>query len=279
MKTPIVFSFAREQSVFMTAIMGLMTFLGVLAFGVAISIGTAVVRWNAQWDLIATVQVTKSDNAAVVQKVLNENKSKIASVNEISTDEMNRILRPWVSNGGTALANYMPKMWEVKFTTRDNMRHVADAIAPYGRFLTHADAVKTSVSAGWRMVFIAAIILAMAIGAITICVSYIARNTAMLHRRELEILNQVGATDAFIAKQMQVIVAKICVGAGAIGFIAASIVLCLIIWAARAARVGLMAMIGISGAGWLAIFIATVLIIVFAIWMTRRTTLKILQRN
>ena len=34
MKTPIVFSLVREQSVFMTAIMSLLSFLAVLALGV-----------------------------------------------------------------------------------------------------------------------------------------------------------------------------------------------------------------------------------------------------
>ncbi len=49
MKRTTVFSLVREQSVFMTAIMGLLTFLAVMALGIAIAIGTGVSRWNTQW--------------------------------------------------------------------------------------------------------------------------------------------------------------------------------------------------------------------------------------
>ena len=39
MKRPIVFSLFREQTVFMTAVMGIMTFLAVMAVGISVAIG------------------------------------------------------------------------------------------------------------------------------------------------------------------------------------------------------------------------------------------------
>jgi cell division protein FtsX len=126
---------------------------------------------------------------------------------------------------------------------------------------------------------ISAMMLALVLATITICVSYITRNTAMLHRRELEILNQIGAHDSFVARQMQIIVAKICAAAGAVGFLVAAPLLLLIISAAQSARVGLMATIGLSGWGWGLLALTPVAIIIFAIWITRKTTLKILENN
>lgn len=121
------------------------------------------------------------------------------------------------------------------------------------------------------------LILILTIGAIGASISFIAKNTAMLHRRELEILNQIGASDSFVARQMQIIVAKISLIAGAIGFMAAAPVLLLIISAAHSARVGLMAMINISGIGWISLVLLPILIVMFAIRITRRTTLHILK--
>ena len=276
MKRATVFSLVREQSVFMTAIMGLLSFMAVLALGVAISIGTGVMRWNAQWDLYATVQVTNQKNESDVAKILNTNASKIETMREITNDEMSRLMRPWVS-GGSTLKNYLPKMWEVRFKSESDLNEISDKVAPYGRFLTHADALQTPMSAGWKMAFIAGLIFALTLGAIAVCVSYIARNTAMLHKRELEILNQIGATDSFIARQMQIIVTSICVASGAIGFLAATPVLLLVLSAAHSARIGLMAMLAITGGGWLCLALLPVLITIFALWMTRRTTLKILR--
>lgn len=278
-KRPIVFSLVHDQSVFMTAIMSLLTFLAVVAFGICLAIGTGVTRWNAQWDLFATVQIMDSDNNDRIKKILDENADKIAKTTEISAEEMRDLLGPWMSGGGNALERYLPKMYELQFNTTADLEHVGEQISPHARFLTHAQALKTSTSAGWKMIAIASFILVLALGTIGICISYIARNTAMLHKRELEILNQIGATDGYITNQMQIIIAKICTVAGGAGFIVATPVLLMILWAAHSARVGLMAMLDISGGGWIALILLPVAIVAFAIWITRRTTLDILKNS
>ncbi len=278
MKTPIVFSLVRDQSLFMTAIMSLLTFLSVLALGIALSIGTGVMRWNAQWDLFATVQVMKSENAAPTKKIIDANRDKFESVTQVSRADMESMLRPWISDGAN-LANYLPQMYELKFKNRADMAPIGEQLSKKARFLTHAQALKTSMSAGTRMIWISGLVLALILGAIGVCISYIARNTALLHRRELEILNQIGAHDSFVARQMQLIVSKICITAGGIGFIAAAPVLLLILAAARSARVGLMAMMGLSGGAWIALILLPVMIIIFAIWITKKTTLAILKNS
>lgn len=98
----------------------------------------------------------------------------------------------------------------------------------------------------------------------------------MLHKHELEILNQVGATDSFIAKQMQIIVAKISGIACFIGFIVATPILLLILTTAHSARIGLLATLTLSGNAWLALFGLTLSIMIFSVYITKKTTLKIL---
>ncbi len=278
MKRPIVFSLFREQSVFMTAVMAIMTFLAVMALGISIAIGTGVARWNRQWNLYATVQVTGTENADAVKKVLNENKDKLAEVREISNGEMSDLMRPWISGGNNVLEKYLPKMFEVKFKSESDIKAIRESVGTRGRFITHTDALRPSISAGWKMVAILSVVLAIIIATIGICISFIARNTAILHKRELEILNQVGASDSFVTRQMQIIVAKICMTACSIGFIAAVPILFAIIAVAHSARVGLMAIIGISGGGWLTLVMVPIAIIIFAILITKRTTLKILNQ-
>lgn len=278
-KKPIVFSLIHEQSIFMTAIMALLTFLAVLSLGIALSIGTGVIRWNTQWDLFATVQIMDTKNEKIIEKILNENKEKIIETNEVTTEQMKNLMRPWISGGGDVLKKYLPKMYEIKFKTDSDLEQLGKKIGKHARFLTHAQALKSSTSAGWKMIFISAFVLIMTLGAIGICISYIAKNTALLHRRELEILNQIGASDNFVARQMQKIIAKISIIASATGFLIATPVLLLIISTAHSARVGLMAMIDISGHGWLILMLVPIAIIIFAILITKRTTLNILKNN
>ena len=99
----------------------------------------------------------------------------------------------------------------------------------------------------------------------------------MLHKHELEILNQVGATDKFIARQMQIIVTKISTLACLIGFVVAAPILVLILASARSARVGLLATLSLSGNAWLALFLLIIAIIVFSVYITKKTTIKILS--
>lgn len=276
MKKPVVFSLVHEQSVFMTIIMSLLTFLSVLALGICLSIGTGVMRWNNQWELFATVQITNHDKQDTIKQILATHADKIDTVTEISDAQMNELMSPWISDGGV-LQNYLPKMWELKFKNQSDMDTVGAEISKVAKFLTHATALKPSTDAGWYMIMMTALILMMTMSAIGICISYIARNTAMLHRRELEILNQIGASDNFVARQMQVIVGRICIIACGIGFICAAPILLLMLSAAHSTRVGLMAMMGLSGPGWLTLAALPIAIIIFAIWVTRRTTIKILN--
>lgn len=276
---PVVFSLFREQSVFMTAVMGFMTFLAVMALGISISIGTGVLRWNRQWDLFATVQVTGDDNFNAVKKILGENNSGVANVREIERDEMARLMAPWIRGGNSALEKYLPRVVEVEFKSPDAMEPIRNTITKHGRFISHGSALRPTISAGWKLVAILTLVLGLIVGTIGMCISFIAKNTAVLHRRELEILNQIGASDSFVVRQMQIIVAKICVVACGIGFVAAVPVLGIILAVAHSARVGLMAMMAVPGAGWIVLGLVPIAILVFAIYITRRATRKVLNQQ
>lgn len=277
-KKPVVFSLIREQSMFMTAIMSLLSFLSILALGVALAIGTGVMRWNNQWELFATVQVTDAKKIDSVKKIIDKNSDKIESTTQITTQQMQDLMAPWVS-GGNAIKNYLPTMWEIKFKSKSDLNDFGKQVATDARFLTHASALQSATSAGWKMILMSSFILILMLGSIGFCISYIAQNTAMLHKRELEILNQIGASDGFIARQMQIIVAKISLFAALIGFIAAAPILMIIISTAHSARVGLMATIGLNATGWLILALLPIAIVLFAIKITQRTTVNILKNS
>lgn len=277
-KTPLVFSLMHEQSVFMTVIISILTFMAVLAFGISLAIGTSVIRWNTQWDKYATVQIINPDNASAVKNIFSQNASKIESVKEVTKSEMEQMMKPWISSGAK-LSDYLPQMYEIKLKKSADMQFIKNEITTKAKFLPHTAALKMSVAAGWKLVAITTFIFIIILLSIGVCVSYISRNIAMLHKHELEILNQVGATDKFIARQMQIIVGKISAIACLIGFVFATPILLLILSTAHSARIGLMSTLTLSGGNWLSLFIFTVLIIVFSVYITKKTTLKILSEN
>ncbi len=275
-KNTLVFSIVREQSIFMTVVISVLTFLSVLAFGIALSIGTGVSRWNNQWEKYATVQVIAPEQSANVKKIFEENMNKIESVHEISKSEMEHMMKSWISSGAK-INNYLPQMFEIKLKNSKDMQLLRDQISSKAKFLPHSAALKTSVVAGWKLVSITILVMILMLVSIGVCVSCISRNIAMLHKHELEILNQVGATDKFIAKQMQIIVAKISSIACAIGFVIAIPVISLILSTAHSARVGLLATLTLSFGDIIALCALPVLIVIFSIHITKNTTLKILS--
>lgn len=277
-KSPLVFSLVKEQSIFMTVVISVLTFLAVLAFGIALSIGSGVIKWNSDWDKYATIQVIDTNNTSHIKKVLDTNKDKIQSVKEISKTEMEQIIQPWVSSGAK-LNNYLPQMFEIKVNKKSDIKTIKEQIADRAKFLTHSSALKNSISAGWKLMSITAFVLILILVSIGVCVSYISRNIAMLHKHELEILNQVGATDKFIAHQMQIIVAKTSSVACLIGFVSALPIIAMILSTAHSARVGLLATLSLSSGNIIALVILPVVIVIFSVYITKKTTLKILSEN
>ena len=245
-KTSLVFSLVREQTNFMTVVISVLTFLSVLAFGIALAVGGGVIRWNNQWEKYATVQIINQDNAKTIQKIFETNSDKIESIVEISKPEMEQRLKPWISSG-TKINNYLPQMFEIKLKKSSDMQFMKNEISTRAKFLTHTSAIKSSMSAGWKLVGITTFVLIIMLISIGLCISYISRNIAMLHKHELEILNQVGATDKFIIHQMQIIVGKISAIATLVGFVIAIPVILLILTTAHSAHVKLMATLSLTG--------------------------------
>ena len=277
-KSKLVFSLVHEQSVFMTVVISVLTFLAVLAFGIALSISTGVIRWNNQWEKFATVQITNQDNVKTIKKIFDNNKNRIESVREVSKSEMTNLMKPWISSGAK-LDTYLPQMYEIKLKTAADMKFIKNEISTRAKFLTHTAALQETMNTGWKIVAITTFIFLLMLVSIGVCVSYISRNIAMLHKHELEILNQVGANDKFIAKQMQIIVGKISIVACTIGFVVAVPVILMILGTAHSARVGLLTTLTLSGNDWLALMILPIIIVIFSVYITKKTTIKILAKK
>lgn len=277
-KNRLVFSLVHEQSVFMTVVISVLTFLAVLSFGIALSVSTGIIRWNNQWERYATIQVTNQDNIKTIEKIFKTHADKIESVREITKSEMENLMKPWVSSGAK-LDTYLPQMYEIKLKKIEDMKFMKNEIISRARFLTHTAALQDTMNTGWKIVGITTFIFMLMLISIGVCVSYISRNIAMLHKHELEILNQVGANDKFIANQMQMIVGKISLIACAIGFIISTPILLIILGIAHSARVGMLATLTLSGSDWLILFLLPIIIVIFSVYITKKTTIKILSNK
>jgi cell division transport system permease protein len=274
-RRPLVFSFVREQALFLTALLALLTFLATLALGVTIGIGAGVGKWNSRWDRFATIQVLPGGDFDAAQRLsLTALRHKI-----VPDEEIAKMLRPWLGES-SALSAYLPKMIEVEFARKSDLRAFGERAAnlPGARFITHGAGAKNITRAGWQIMGISVAVMLMILGAIGICISYIARNIMAIHKRELEILTQIGASDSFAARQVRIIVTKISAAAGCIGLLVAAPMILLIVSMAQGTRIGLMAQMHVPASGWLAICLLPVVVVALTAWLARRTTIIMLNK-
>lgn len=259
----------------MTVIVSLLTFIAMLCLGIAIAIGSGVGKWNRQWDLYATVQVYPGGDAPAVEKIIAD--ARTESFRALDAAEISRLIKPWLDNA-TVLGDYLPKMWEVKFKNPGALSDAKKEIAALDKvqFIRHSDGMKNSVNAAIRIAALAGLIMALMIGALALCVSFVVRNTTMIHARELEILNQIGASDRFVVRQLQLAIIKITALATAIGLVAGIAGMLAISAIASGARFGVMSGFGLSAAGVASLIALGIFIIVFSVWAAGRTTKKIL---
>ena len=282
-KTPLVFSFVREQKSFMILLVGLLSFLSILALGLVISLGTAIHRWNAQWSLMATAQVipsaTASASQAAVMQIISASDSGVESYTIISVDEATQMLRPWLG-GSDALTQYIPWMAEIRFTDATAVGATAELIGAIdgARFIRHNDTMRGTTAIGFRVIGMAALVLLLVLGAVVLCISYITRNITLIHKRELEILNQIGARDSFVAKQLMIIIGRIAAVAVAAGFVFAVPALFAISAIASGAKTGMFTQMSIPWFGWLILLFLAIDIIALSIWTANRTVIKILNK-
>src|SRR5574344_2553785 len=270
-RQPLVFSFVKEQSIFLTALIALLSFLAILSLGITIGIGAGVNSWNSKWNTFATIQVLPGGDFEAAQKLTMSAKN----ANIIPDQEVAKMLKPWLG-GSNTLQQYLPKMIEVEVSKKSDLTALEQQTAnmPNVRFITHANGAKNITKAGWQIMIISIIVMLMVLSAISLCISYITRNITLIHKRELEILTQIGASDLFVAKQMQTIITKISALAAAIGLAVAVPMILLIISMASGTRIGLMAQMHIPTAGWIIIVLLPIAIIVSTAWLARKTTLK-----
>ncbi|MCL2017837.1 MAG: hypothetical protein FWG80_03660 [Alphaproteobacteria bacterium] len=279
MKAPLVFSFVKEQRTFLMLLMSLLTFLSVLCLGLAIALGTAVTRWNMQWNMMATVQIMPGGDIDGTQKALEAIKQDIASTKNISEADSVRMLRPWLKDS-EALKQYIPKMIEIEFKSRTGLSQADSVIKEISgaRFIRHTDGMRGAIGAGWKVIVLAVVVLAMVLGAIIACISHITRNITLIHRRELEILHQIGARDNFIAGQLMKVIAKICAAAAAIGFTLASPALLVVTSIAHSMRVGMFTQMAIPSIGWIILGGLSIGIILLSVFTAKKTVIKILNK-
>jgi len=203
---------ARVGTEFLMLLMGLMTFLCILAGCISLSLNNMAKNWTSGLADTITIEIPFSKADARRIGELTAALSGIPGIAEarlLDRDELQSLVEPWLGTGSNALHDLpVPSLINVRLTERTDgtmaaLSEQVTASIPDAKIDAHdhwlSDIVKLAKAlqiAGTSLIIIIGIVTAMT-------VSGAVRSRMAIHHSELELLHIMGASDNYITRQFQ----------------------------------------------------------------------------
>jgi cell division transport system permease protein len=249
----------NDSTRFLVTLIGLMTFLAVLAIATFFALDALSTRWTSGLEDKATIEIPAqtaegllltadelSQKAQTAASVL-ENHPAIKAYHVMTADEIQELVKPWLGEG-TADTGQMPLPGLISVeikpdTPRDVVMALGEKIAlaaPGARLDSHETWLKDVLRFTGALKF-AATLLILVIGLTTmIAVAGAVRARLAIHRADVELLHLMGAADRYISGQFQRHSLLLGLTGAAAGVLSGVIALGLIGWASGEMDVNLL---------------------------------------
>lgn len=205
--------FSRDDANrFLPWIIAFMMFLTGLVLSLSLTLNTAVLKWNGDFQHSFTVQIPQIDGAGTATPeemvALLKANEWAESADEISREDMKRLIEPWLGEGEALDALPLPLLVEVKvregqvvdiagLEKRLQKLVPGTEIDDYQRWMTRFSSFSQTVQ--WGAFGVAVLIVATTLGIVILA----AKTALRLHQQTVEILYTIGAKDDYIAEQFQ----------------------------------------------------------------------------
>jgi len=197
----------------LTAVIAVMSFLAALALSALLAINTAANAWTTELRSELTVQIKGADAEAIsagaeaAMRVLN-NTDGVTEAILRTTEETAALLEPWLGKGNAAAFLTIPAIIEVKATPEartnlDLLRNRLAAAAPGATLDDHASWHGRLASAARSGQALALMVFLLVLGAACAISAFAARAGLAANHEIVSVLHLVGATDEFIAREVQ----------------------------------------------------------------------------
>lgn len=267
-------------------VIAIMMFLTVLAAAAGLGLHGAARGLEGTGGI--TVQIVEADPAireAEARAALAALRADpgIASAQRVGTEEIERLLEPWLGEGGLEAEIPIPAMVEAELAPGapgrlETIRTKVVAAAPSARVDDHGQwlAPLGRLIAALRWLAAGLVLLMAAATAATVVLA--ARAALDMHRGTIEVLHLMGATDAQVVRLFQRRIALDAFFGSAVGLGLALLVLWLI--GDRVAALGseLIGSVGLPMTSWLVLALLPVAGVILAMLVARMTILRALRR-
>ena len=269
-------------------VLAIMMFLTVLAAAAGLGLGNAARSLDADVGNRITVQVVEANpdaREAQARRALAElgRMEGVVSVRRVGAEEMERLLEPWLGEGGLEADLPVPAMIdadlnEEAYAGLDRIRSAVVAVAPSARVDDNAQWLAPLAKLIAALKWLAAALVLLMVGATAATVVLAARASLDTHRGTIEVLHLMGATDVQVARLFQRRIALDALFGGAVGLVAAAAVLLLIGNRVGALGSELLGSAGLPLLSWLVLAALPVGGVFLAMLVARFTILRALGR-
>jgi cell division transport system permease protein len=206
-------------------VVAIMTFLASLTAGTVELVASASSNWRADIARESTIQIRPRQGRNIETDVeraiiLSKTYPGIESVRVYTKAESERLLEPWLGTGLDIGELPVPRLIELKvrgtpdFTT---LRRQLASEVPSATLDDHRLWIQRLGTMANAMVIIGIIIMFLVLIATALAIAFATRGAMAGNRHIIEVLNLVGASDVFIAKEFQKHFLRLGLKGGAIG--------------------------------------------------------------
>ncbi|WP_454885735.1 cell division protein FtsX [Sphingomonas oryzagri] len=267
-------------------VIAIMMFLTALAAAGGLAMGSAASRLGVDLGRQVTVQVILADAAArdreasAAQQLL-AHEDGVASARRLGDQEMQALLRPWLGDAGLDKDLPLPAMIDIDLTDAgrdrlDQITQAVKAVAPHARIDDHAGFIAPLVGLIRSLGLLAGGIVLMMAGATAAAVVLAARSALNTHRRTIDVMHMMGATDVQVARLFQRRIALDALFGAVVGLVAAIAVILLLGRRIGEIGSGIVGSIALPGLAWLVLLCLPLLAGLLALLVARITVQRAL---
>ncbi len=280
---------------FLRLLIGLMCVLGILALAASFALTAMNKRWSQGLENRISVEIPAADSGGEVidqslvksmtddaAQLLNQSKDvKEAAIMEES--QIRELLAPWLGTDMVMDSVPVPGLISVTFNegTQPDLKSLEaqlKEVAPRARIETHESWLADVLRFTGALQF-AAILLGLIIGVTTlVAIAGGVRSKLSENKEELELLHLMGASDSYIAKQLQRHTLILSLQGGAGGVAAGLLLLVLIALIAGNIGVNLVPDFKLGGMQKLALVLMPLPVAALAMLTARHTVLRVLRK-
>ncbi|MBI1300347.1 MAG: FtsX-like permease family protein [Alphaproteobacteria bacterium] len=276
---------------FLMILIGLMSFLAVMAFSGMFALNNITNRWSSGLENKVTIEIAVetedghflSENTVQheVDKIVASLKGHpdIASLHVLTQNEIQELISPWIGDNLTLTDIPLPGLIALELANSEEqtllkLKHRITSTSEYANLETHREWLGDIIGFASTLKMVALLVACIVTAITVIAIMTGMRTRFALHYKEVDLLHAIGASDLYIARQFQRHAMVLALQGGFLGTIAGIIVMMFIVFLSSNSNTSLIPEINIGFTSYLSILMIPVFLAGIAAFASRWTTMR-----